>query len=192
MRGRKSFVVPQVQIRFGAIIRNKNFAMLIGRHGAGINVQVGIALLEGNFKSAAFEQAGHGGRRYAFAERRNHATRHKHIFGGGAQVARNPPGSTRYKSLCGETLRLSNHDSRPQNIIPRRAPKIFQVAARLANPRSTPRYVRAKSSRPFQYPPAHPHSPDRIPSPPPAYGIHSPASAAARAAQSAPAHPEAK
>src|ERR1700689_677657 len=111
MRVGEALVVAEVAVGFRAVIGDKHFAMLIGRHGAGINVQVGIALLEGNFKSAALEQAGHGGGCHAFPQRRNPAPRHKHIFGGGAQVARNPPGSTRYKSLCGETLRVSNHDS---------------------------------------------------------------------------------
>ena len=149
MCGGKPFVVPQVQIGLGAIVGDKDFAMLIGRHGAGINVQVGIALLEGNFKSAAFKQAGHGGGCHAFPERRNHATRHKHIFGGGAQVARNPPGSTRYKSLCGETLRVSNHDSLDRKYF-------FSGARQESNAAFTIPRVRAGFSPLSRCLPAHP------------------------------------
>ena len=86
MRGSEAFVVAEVEIGFGAVVGDENFTVLIGRHGAGINVEVGIALLEGDAKAAAFEQAAHGGRCYAFPERRNHATRHKNVFWGGAQV----------------------------------------------------------------------------------------------------------
>ena len=86
MRGSEAFVVAEVEIGFGAVVSDENFTVLIGRHGAGINVEVGIALLEGDAKTAAFEQAAHRGRRYTFPERRNHATRHKNVFfGAGAQ-----------------------------------------------------------------------------------------------------------
>ena len=85
MRGGEALVVAQVEIGFGAVVGDEHFAVLIRRHGAGIDVQVGIALLEGDAKTAAFEQAAHGGRCYAFPERRNHAARHKNVFWGGPQ-----------------------------------------------------------------------------------------------------------
>src|ERR1700691_5057889 len=79
MRASEAFVVPEVEIGFGAVVGDENFAVLIGRHGAGMNVDVGIALLQGDTKTAAFEQAAHGGRCYAFPERSNHGTRHKNV-----------------------------------------------------------------------------------------------------------------
>jgi hypothetical protein len=42
--------------------------VLIGRHGARINVQVGIALLEGDFQTAAFEETTDGSGGDAFSE----------------------------------------------------------------------------------------------------------------------------
>jgi hypothetical protein len=42
--------------------------VLIGRHGARINVQVGIALLEGDFQTAAFEETSDGGGGDALSE----------------------------------------------------------------------------------------------------------------------------
>ena len=85
MRGGEAFVVAKIKIGFGAVVGDEHFSVLIGRHRAGIDVQVGIALLEGDAKAAAFEQAAHGGRRYAFPKRRNHAARHKNVFWGGPQ-----------------------------------------------------------------------------------------------------------
>ncbi len=91
MRGGKTLVVAEVEIRLRAIIGDKYFAVLIGRHGAGINVQVGIALLEGDSQAAAFEQAAHRSRRNALAEGRNHAARNENILRAGPQSARIPP-----------------------------------------------------------------------------------------------------
>ncbi len=51
------FVVAEVEIGLGAVLGNVHLAMLIGRHRPGINVQVGIALLEGDAETTAFEQA---------------------------------------------------------------------------------------------------------------------------------------
>ena len=67
MRIGEALVVPQVQIGLRAVVRHKHFAVLIGRHRAGINVQVWIALLEGDFKTAAFEETSDGGSGDAFA-----------------------------------------------------------------------------------------------------------------------------
>src|ERR1700729_1680587 len=57
MRGGKTLVVAEIEIGFRTVVSDKHFAVLIGRHGAGINVQIGIALLEGNSEAPAFEQA---------------------------------------------------------------------------------------------------------------------------------------
>ena len=88
MRGGEAFVVAEVEIGFRAIVGDEHFAVLIGRHGARIDVQVGIALLEGNSETAAFEQAADGRRCHALAERRNHAARYEYVFWGGPQGAR--------------------------------------------------------------------------------------------------------
>jgi len=44
--GSESLVVSQIEIGFGAVIGDINLAVLIGRHRAGINVEVRIAFLE--------------------------------------------------------------------------------------------------------------------------------------------------
>ena len=56
MRVGEALVVAKIEVGFGAVVGDKHFPVLIGRHGARINVQVGIALLEGDFQAAAFEK----------------------------------------------------------------------------------------------------------------------------------------
>jgi hypothetical protein len=41
---------------------------LKGAHGAGIDVEVRIALLQGDFKAATFEETADGGGSYAFSQ----------------------------------------------------------------------------------------------------------------------------
>src|SRR5579862_3728627 len=118
MRIGEALVVPQVQIGLRAVVRHKHFAVLIGRHRAGINVQVWIALLEGDFKTAAFEETTDGGGRDAFAQGRYYAAGYKDVFRGGPQSARIPPLESAYSALCSETRRVSN---RVQKLFSRRA-----------------------------------------------------------------------
>ena len=68
MRGSKAFVVAEVEIGFGAVVGDENFTVLIGRHSARINVEVGIALLEGDSKTPAFEETSDGSGRDALSE----------------------------------------------------------------------------------------------------------------------------
>ena len=100
-------VMAKVEIGFRAIVRDKHFAVLIGRHCPRINVQVGIALLEGNAKAAAFKQAAHRSRCHAFSEGRNHAARYEDVFRPGGQGARIPPMESAYDILWRESAQLS-------------------------------------------------------------------------------------
>ena len=68
MGGGETFVVAEVEVGFRAVVGDKHFAVLIGRHGPRIDVQVGITLLEGDLQAAAFEQASNRRRRYAFSK----------------------------------------------------------------------------------------------------------------------------
>ena len=52
----KAFVMPKVQIGLGAIIGHKDFAMLKGRHRAGIDVQIGIKFSQPNRISARLQK----------------------------------------------------------------------------------------------------------------------------------------
>jgi hypothetical protein len=49
--------VPNIKIGLGAIIGNKNLAMLKWIHGARIDIEIGIELLHGDADSASYEKA---------------------------------------------------------------------------------------------------------------------------------------
>ena len=78
---REALVVAQIEIRFRAIVGDEHFAVLERAHGAGIDVEVRIELLQRDAQPAAFEQTADGRRRDAFSERRNHAAGHEDVFG---------------------------------------------------------------------------------------------------------------
>ena len=95
----EALVVPEIEIGLRAIISDEHFAVLIRAHRARINVQVGIALLEGNCEAAAFKQAAHGGCCDTFSKRRNHAARYKDILRAASQVSEIPPLRCAYNAL---------------------------------------------------------------------------------------------
>src|ERR1019366_1505344 len=64
----ETFVVAEVKIGFGAVVGDKNFAVLKRRHRPRIDVQVGIELHQVDFEAAAFEQASDGSRRQSLAQ----------------------------------------------------------------------------------------------------------------------------
>ena len=77
----EALVVPQIEVGFRAVVGDKDFAVLIRVHRAGIDVDVGIKFLHGNLEPAALEQPPQRGRRDALAQRGNHAARHKNKLG---------------------------------------------------------------------------------------------------------------
>src|SRR5215470_1159246 len=56
----ESFIVSQVEIRFRSVFGDEYFAVLKRAHGAGIDIQIGIALLQGDFETATFEETTDG------------------------------------------------------------------------------------------------------------------------------------
>ena len=76
----EALVVAEVEIGFGAVVGDEDFAVLKRRHGAGVNVQVGIELHQVDFEAAAFEQAADGGRRQSFAQGRHHTAGYKDVL----------------------------------------------------------------------------------------------------------------
>src|SRR5262249_27584953 len=65
---RESLVVPQVEICLRAVFGHKHFAVLKRTHRAGIDVEIRIALLKGDFETATFEETTDGGGCYAFSQ----------------------------------------------------------------------------------------------------------------------------
>ena len=64
----EALVVAEIEIGFGAVFGDEDFAVLEGAHGAGIDVEVRIALLQGDFEAATFEETADGGGSYAFSQ----------------------------------------------------------------------------------------------------------------------------
>jgi hypothetical protein len=60
--------MSQVQVGFGAVLGNKDLAVLKRTHGAGVHVEVWIALLQGDLETATFEETTDRGGCYAFSE----------------------------------------------------------------------------------------------------------------------------
>ncbi len=53
---REALVVAEVEIGFGPVVGHEDFAVLIGRHRAGIDVEVGIELAQPDFVAARLQQ----------------------------------------------------------------------------------------------------------------------------------------
>ena len=49
----EALVVAEVEVGFGAVVGDEDFAVLEGRHGAGIDVEVGVELLQVDLEPAA-------------------------------------------------------------------------------------------------------------------------------------------
>jgi hypothetical protein len=63
----KPLIMAQVKIGFGPVVGHKDFSMLKWRHGAGIDVEVGIELHEVDPETAAFEKTTNGSGSQSFA-----------------------------------------------------------------------------------------------------------------------------
>ena len=64
----EALVVAEIEIGLCAIFGDENFPVLERSHGAGVDVKVRIALLQGDFKTATFEETADGGGSYAFSQ----------------------------------------------------------------------------------------------------------------------------
>jgi hypothetical protein len=60
--------VAEVEVGLRAVVEHIDLAVLIGRHGAGIDVEVGIELLHQHLEAAGFEQRADGCGGEALAE----------------------------------------------------------------------------------------------------------------------------
>ena len=68
VRVSEALVVAKVQVGFGAVVGDENLAVLERVHGAGIDVDVGIELLEGDPKASGLEQRADGRRGQTLAK----------------------------------------------------------------------------------------------------------------------------
>ena len=77
----ESFVMPEIQIGFGPVVQDVDFAVLEGTQGPGIDIEVGIEFLEGDADAAIFQQGAERGGRQSFAQGTNHSSGDKNVFG---------------------------------------------------------------------------------------------------------------
>jgi len=75
IRMREALIVAEIQVGLGAIVGDVDLAMLERAHGAGIDVQIRVELLQRHAQPATLEQAPDGRGRNAFTKRRNNSTR---------------------------------------------------------------------------------------------------------------------
>ena len=64
----EALVVAEVEIGLRAVLGDEDFTVLKRAHGAGINVEVRIAFLQGDFETATFEETANRGGSYAFSK----------------------------------------------------------------------------------------------------------------------------
>ena len=72
---RESLIMPEIEIRFGAIISYKHFPML-----KRIDIKIGIELLNGDFQATVFQQCAERRGGESLAERTNHTAGDKNVF----------------------------------------------------------------------------------------------------------------
>ena len=76
----KAFVVPQIQIGFGAVVGDEDLAVLIGAHGAGVDVEVGVKFLVPHGKTPLLEEPSQRRGADALAQARYHASCDKNVL----------------------------------------------------------------------------------------------------------------
>ena len=76
----EALVVAQVEIGLGAVIGDEHLAVLVGRHGAGVDVDVRVELQDRDRDAARLEDAPDRGGGDALAERAGHAAGHEDIL----------------------------------------------------------------------------------------------------------------
>ena len=86
----EALVVPKVEIRLGAVIGHENLAVLVRRHGSGIDVDVGVELEDRDGYAARLEDPADRGGGDAFAEGAGDATRDEDVLGHRCRTFRFP------------------------------------------------------------------------------------------------------
>ncbi len=83
---RITLVVAQIKVGFGPVVGNVNLAVLKGIHGAGINVDVRIQLLESNTQTPAFQQRANRSGSQSLAQRGENSAGDENKLGFGGPV----------------------------------------------------------------------------------------------------------
>jgi hypothetical protein len=59
--------VTEVEVSLSTVVEHVNFAVLEGTHGAGVDIEIGIELLESYFQATLLEDSAEGGGGESFA-----------------------------------------------------------------------------------------------------------------------------
>src|SRR5690606_13112221 len=80
-RRNETLVVTEIQVCFRAVLGDEDLAMLEGAHGAGVDVDVGIELQQGDAQPPGFQDGGKRSSCNALTQGGHDASRDKYIFG---------------------------------------------------------------------------------------------------------------
>ena len=100
--------MAEVEVGLGAVVGDEDLAMLIRRHRAGIDVEIGVELAQADLVAARLQQRAERRRSETFAERGDHAAGDEDVPRHGTQPLRLPePICQNESQLPGEySLRL--------------------------------------------------------------------------------------
>src|SRR5690606_37658609 len=101
LRAHEALVVPEIEIRFGAVLRHEHLAVLERTHRSGIDVDVRIELDQANLEPARLENRAETSGRDPFPERRHDAA------GDENESGHTPPGRNAKKNA--PALRRHSH-----------------------------------------------------------------------------------
>ena len=73
--------MPQVQVRLRAVVGDEDLPVLIGAHGAGVHVDIGVELLVAHPDAPLLQQPSQGRRADALSQAGHHAAGDKNEFG---------------------------------------------------------------------------------------------------------------
>jgi hypothetical protein len=85
----EALVMAQVEVGLGAVLGDEHLTVLERRHGAGVDVDVGIELEVGNLDAARFKDCTEAGGGYPLAQTGHDTTGNENVFGHGNAAAGN-------------------------------------------------------------------------------------------------------
>jgi hypothetical protein len=85
--------MAKIEIGLRPVVGHVNLAMLIGRHRAGVDVEIGIELADADLVVARLEKRGEAGGHQALAKRGDHAAGDENIPRHGGRALSVPPHS---------------------------------------------------------------------------------------------------
>ena len=102
-------VVAQIQVRLPAVPGHENLPVLIGRHSAGIHIQVRIQLDHGNGQPLAFENAPDGRHANALADGAHHPAGYEYVLGSHKRYGKTRPRRGAGKKMGNKTAATASN-----------------------------------------------------------------------------------